>query len=224
MRPVRFGPSGRGLAGRVFGPVESRPGLLLVHGIDSSQYGYLERAEAAVERLGAVCLTFDLGGHGESEGARSTLSIRDHLEDVVSAYDRLVAERDVEPTRIGVAGASYGGYLAALLTTRRPVARLALRAPMLYDDADFDVPRAARRPPVEAPATSVALEAVARFGGAVLIVESERDPAVAPMIRAYHAARPELEHVLIADAGHELDRPEWREAFLAALLDFFSGL
>lgn len=224
MRPVRFGPSGRGLAGRVFGPEESRPALLFVHGIDSSQSGYRERAEAAVERLGAVCLTFDLGGHGESEGVRSALSIRDHLEDVVSAYDRLVAERGVDTTRIGVTGASYGGYLATLLTTRRPVARLALRAPMLYDDADFDAPRAARRPPADAPTSSAALEAIARFGGPVLIVESERDPMVAPMIRAYRAVRPRLEHVLIADAGHELDRPEWREAFLAALLDFFNGL
>jgi hypothetical protein len=224
MRTAHFGTSGRRLTGRVFGPAASRPGLLFVHGIDSSQAGYRERAEAAVERLGAVCLTFDLGGHGDSEGTRDVLSIRDHLADLVSAYDRLVAEREVDSTRIGVAGASYGGYLAALLSTRRPVARLALRAPALYADADLDVPRGLRRPVSDPSLASAAVQALERFGGPVLIVESGRDPSLAPMVRAYRDARPEHEYVLIADAGHELDRPEWRAAFLSALLEFFAGL
>jgi pimeloyl-ACP methyl ester carboxylesterase len=225
MRPIHFAAGGRSLAGRVFGPATARAGILFVHGIDSSQSGYWERAEAAVEQLGAVCLTFDLGGHGQSAGSRPTLSIRDHLLDVTAAYDRLVDERDVDPGRVGVAGASYGGYLATLLTAHKPVARLALRAPALYDDAELDVPRASRSRSHEPPAASAALEALARFHGAVLIVESEHDEFVAPAtIRAYRAARADAEHVLIADAGHELSRPEWRTAFLTALLDFFAEL
>jgi len=111
---------GRSLHGRLFGPAEQRPGVLFVHGLHSTQAGYAERAEALAEAIGAVCLTFDLGGHGESEGSQPSLSLADHIGDVVVAYDRLVAERDVDPGRIGVAGASYGGYLAAVLTVASP--------------------------------------------------------------------------------------------------------
>ena len=38
-------------------------------------------------------------------------------------------------------GSSYGGYLAAILTTLRPVRWLALRVPALYQDEGWDVPK-----------------------------------------------------------------------------------
>jgi pimeloyl-ACP methyl ester carboxylesterase len=211
--------------GHLSAPATTRPGLLFIHGLHSSQSGYLERAEAATEQLGAVCLTFDLGGHGESDGKPSTLSVRDHLTDVIAAYDCLAEDRDVDAGRIGVVGASYGGYLAALLTARRPVGALALRAPVIYRDSELDVPLALRRDGKEVPETSAGLAALAGFARPVLIVESGKDEDVPPtMIQAYREACPGAEHVLIADAGHELSRPEWRAAFLDALLEFFRKL
>jgi hypothetical protein len=38
-------------------------------------------------------------------------------------------------------GSSYGGYLAAIATTMRPVRWLALRVPALYKDAGWDFPK-----------------------------------------------------------------------------------
>jgi dipeptidyl aminopeptidase/acylaminoacyl peptidase len=225
VRPLRFNSNGRTLAAHLSAPAVTRPGLLFIHGLHSSQSGYLERAEAATEELGAVCLAFDLGGHGESDGTRSALSLRDHLADVTAAYDCLVAERDVDASRIGVSGASYGGYLAALLTALRPVARLAMRAPMVYADSELDVPLALRTSSGEVPEASAAVDALGRFSGSLLLVESGRDEVVPPsMIQAYRDAVPEAEYVLIPDAGHELNRPEWRAAFLGALLAFFREL
>jgi pimeloyl-ACP methyl ester carboxylesterase len=126
---------------------------------------------------------------------------------------------------VGVVGASYGGYLAALLTARRPVARLALRAPALYEDASVDVPRALRGRSDDPPGASSAVDALRSFHGAVLIVESEHDESVPPaMLAAYRSARPDARRVVIAGAGHELSQPEWRQAFLSALLDFFAEL
>ncbi|HET9482809.1 MAG TPA: S9 family peptidase, partial [Xanthomonadales bacterium] len=46
-----------------------------------------------------------LGNHGEKPAA-----------DMIAARDWLAARRDVDPARIAIAGGSYGGYLAALLT------------------------------------------------------------------------------------------------------------
>src|SRR4051812_7011637 len=207
---------GRSLHGRLFGPAEQRPGILLIHGLHSTQAGYGERAEALADELGAVCLTFDLGGHGESEGAQPALSLADHIGDVVAAYDRLVAERDVDPERVGVAGASYGGYLAAVLTARRPVARLAIRAPALYADADVPVPPAARTHRVDAARPNAALDAVRGFTGPFLVVESGRDGVVpAEMVHAYLRAAPDARHVVMAEAEHALLEPAWRAEFLA---------
>ena len=215
---------GRSLHARLFGPAERRPGVLFIHGLHSTQAGYGERAEAVAGELGAICLTFDLGGHGESEGSQPALSLADHIGDVVAAYDRLVAERDVDPGRIGVAGASYGGYLAAVLTARRPVARLAIRAPALYADADVPLPPGARWHAVgEGP--NAALDAVRAFGGPFLVVESGRDTVVpADMVHAYLGAAPRARHVVMADAEHALHEPAWRAEFLALLVDFFRGL
>jgi pimeloyl-ACP methyl ester carboxylesterase len=224
--PVDLRSGGRTLAARLFRPSRpAGPGVLFVHGLYSSQAGYEERAEALVRRIGAVCLTFDLGGHDESEGLVDALSISDHLEDVFAAYDRLAAESDVDPSRIGVAAASYGAFLAALLVARRPVARLAIRAPALYADSELDVPLGARVETADIPETSAALEALERFPGPVLIVESEKDEVVpADMTAAYRRARPDAEHVTIAGARHHLSRHEWRAAFLTVLLEFFQDL
>ena len=49
----------------------------------------------------------------------------------------------VDAAAIAVVGSSYGGYLAAILTTLRPVRWLALRAPALYKDDGLDAAEAA---------------------------------------------------------------------------------
>jgi esterase/lipase len=49
-------------------------------------------------------MTFDLSGHGASSGDFELLSIADHLDDAVAAYDRLLEEREVDPARIALPG------------------------------------------------------------------------------------------------------------------------
>jgi len=213
------------LAGRLYGPEQARPAILFLHGLHSSQAGYADRAQKAVEDLGAVCATFDLGGHGASSGVADALSLRDHLADAMAAYDRLVAERDVDPARVAIVAASYGAFLAALLTARRPVARLVLRAPALYDDRDIDVPAVSRTALDRPRTTSAALEALRRFERPVLIIESERDETItASTIEAYREACALGEHFVIGGAGHELSQSRWREAFLRASIEFLQGL
>jgi pimeloyl-ACP methyl ester carboxylesterase len=205
----------------IHGPAHGRPGILFLHGLNSSHAGYVARAEAAAVELGAVSMTFDLSGHGASSGDFYSLSIADHLDDALAAYDRLLEEREVDPGRIGVAGASYGAYLAALLTARRPVARLALRVPALYADADMSVPVRARS---GAGPADAAYDALRRFAGAVLLVESGNDPLSARTVPIYREASPQARHTLMKDAVHELRTPEEREQFLTTLLTFFRDL
>jgi acetyl esterase/lipase len=63
------------------------------------------------------------------------------LRDLLAAFDCLAAQDGIDPDRLGVVGSSYGGYLGALLVAERQPRWLALQAPALYKDADFDRPK-----------------------------------------------------------------------------------
>ena len=60
---------------------------------------------------------------------------------MLAAYDELGGQPNVDADLIAIVGSSYGGYLAAIATTMRPVRWLALRVPALYKDADWNVPK-----------------------------------------------------------------------------------
>ena len=70
--------------------------------------------------------------HAATQPQRHTVSRESHLRDLVAAYDTLAQHPHVDGAAIAVIGSSYGGYLAAILSSMRPVAWLALRVPALY--------------------------------------------------------------------------------------------
>ena len=200
--------------------------MLFLHGWNSSRRGYVPRAEAVSEDCGAVCLTFDLAGHGENAAAPAeTFSPRQHLEQAIAAYDELAATAGVDPDRIGVCGASYGGYLAALLVGQRPVASLLLRAPALYPDAAFELPPAQRQTELVTAADALALRNLAGFGGPVLVVESEHDEVIPhEVVAAYLASRAGIRHKVIPGAAHAMREPSWNRAYLELILAWARAL
>jgi dipeptidyl aminopeptidase/acylaminoacyl peptidase len=200
--------------GRIFGAHDGvanapRPGVLFIHGYGSSQRGYWPRAGAVVAATGATCLTFDLSGHGESAGSLHTLSEVDHERDALAAYDYLVGVGGIDRDRIGVCGASYGGYLAAVLVSQRRVSRLLLRAPAL-----------GRSDPGRAPAI------LTRYSGEVFVVESELDEVVSKSTIATYlgACEGRARHHIIRGATHELKDLGWRQEFLDLVVDWFRDL
>jgi pimeloyl-ACP methyl ester carboxylesterase len=198
--------------------------VLFLHGLGSSRATNLERADALSRRHCTTCLAIDLGGHGGSTGRLTQVTPRQNLADVVASYDTLVAAPGVEPARIGVCAASYGAYLAVLLTAFRPVDRMLLRAPALYADDCFDRELSHRRHgnPFTAPTL---LAHLALFAGPVTIVESEHDEVVShDTIAAYLAALPGAVHVIQPDARHALTDPAWREAFERLVVESFGTL
>lgn len=215
----------RELAGTIVtAGVPSGAAVLFVHGLGSSRATNVERAEALCRRTGATCLAVDLGGHGDSSGRLTEVTPRQNLADVVAAFDALASAPGVEPSRIGVCAASYGAYLAVLLSALRPVDRMLLRAPALYADDCFDSGLAQRRPG-DATSASTPLAHLALFRGAVTVVESEHDEVISrATIEAYLAARPGADHVIQPGARHALTEPAWRADFLRVVLEFFADL
>lgn len=128
------------IAGTLVTPGTLVPGVLFVHGWGGSQQQYVTRARE-IAALGCFCLTFDLRGHARTQEQQKTVTREDNLRDVVAAYDALVRQRGIDTSSIAVIGSSYGGYLAAILTALRPVRWLVLRAPALYKDSEWTVPK-----------------------------------------------------------------------------------
>lgn len=228
MHEFSFGSGHRRLVGRIFDPSGASTDLravLFVHGQGSSQTGYRSRARLASRNLDAVCMTFDLSGHGHDAANFARYSGYDHLQDVVAAYDRLASHAAVDRTRIGVCGASYGGYLAALLTGHRAVKRLILRAPSLHQDVDFPSRKPRASPCDKAPEGFDSLEVVSHYVGEVLILESEKDDVVpASHIAAYLRACSRAKHQVIPGATHALTDPIWDKVFIGAIVNWFGAL
>ena len=210
------------------------PGVLFAHGWGGSQEQCLVPARLAAGR-GSACLTFDFRGHGRTLDQRIQITREDNLRDIVAAYDVLASRPEVDPKAISITGFSYGGYLAAIMTTLRPVSALALRAPAIYRDANWNLPKVKlhedpelvlyRRHPVSWDDNRALLACVA-FAGDVLIVASGQDDVVpAPVSESYAAActhaRSLISHV-IAGADHGLSDERWRREYTARLVDWLT--
>jgi dienelactone hydrolase len=226
---------GRTIPGTVVAPAAAIPGMLFVQGWGSSQEVYLPRARQ-IAALGCVGLTFEPRGVARGDPRHETVSREDNLRDLVAAYDLLAGRPGVDPAAIGVVGSSYGAYLAAILTTLRPVRWLALRVPALYKDEDWAAPKqrldkealaAYRRRPV-APEENRALRACAEFVGDALVVESEHDDTVPHAVvtnylAAFRRAR-SLTYRRIEGADHGLSDRASQEAYAALLMGWVTEM
>jgi uncharacterized protein len=230
---------GQHIAGTLLAPtgrVSPAPAVLFVHGWGGSQEQYLERARR-VAVLGCVCLTFDLRGHARSGLQYETVTREENVRDVLAAYDALASRPGIDRSFVALVGSSYGAYLGAILTTLRPVRLLSLRAPALYKDADWHLPKrqlhldpdfAALRRRTLRSVDNRALDACARFSGDALVVESEHDeivphPAVANYVSALANAR-SLTYRVIEGADHGLTQEAWKQAYTDLLLGWLAEM
>lgn len=228
--------AGQQIHGSLLAPTAALPAILFVHGWGGSQEQDLARAREA-SGLGCVCMTVDLRGHDLESEASKTVSREQNLQDLLAAYDWLVQQPNVETSAIAVVGISYGGYLAAILTTLRPVKWLALRAPALYKDAGWQLPKRQLHADTDLLAyrltrlnadENIALKACSEFRGDALIVESEKDNVVPhPVIENYISAfsnASSLTARVIAGADHGLTEKGMRKAYTALLIKWLTEM
>lgn len=223
------------IKGTLFYPpkVKSKnPGVLFIHGWSTGEENYVKRAAAVAEK-GAICLTISLRGHSKSDGKLEEFSRQDHLEDVIAAHDFLVSQENVDPNKVGVCGASYGGYLASILSSKRNIKWLALRVPALYPDEKFNIPTAQliiedqnvfRQQKIETK-ENIALTAISQFANPMLLIESENDIVVPHQttenyIRSMQNNK-NVTHIVIKNADHDLTKEEWKQEFIDILVKWF---
>jgi len=238
VRKIHFIVDGHKITGTLLYPEilkASNPAIVCLHGWGSNETRYIPRVEQLV-KLGFICLTFSMRGHGESEGDIKKLSRKDHLEDCKAAYDFLKTQKGVDPLRIGVVGSSYGGYMAALLSHLRPVTWLALKCPANYEDSNFEelcahqAVTAARRHQYRSLSLGTpdnkAISAISHFMSDVLNIESEKDELLPKeCLMNYANALPDkskLTYTVIKGSDHSSSKEEWNQEFIRILRDWFA--
>src|SRR5262245_48208425 len=224
------------VAATLLAPATTMPGVLFAHGWGGSQAQDLKRAREAAG-LGCLCLTFDLRGHARYELQRETVTRDANLRDLLAAYDFLVRIRGVDPAAIALIGSSYGAYLAAIAASMRPVRWLALRAPAIYKDGGWALPKCqlnadpdlmAYRQRELRPEENRVLRACSTFTGDVLTIESEHDDRVPHQTIANYIAALSQAHSLtsrvIKGADHGLSDEASQKAYTTVLTNWITEM
>jgi alpha-beta hydrolase superfamily lysophospholipase len=89
------------------------PGVVIVHGAGSRKENHADFARLATA-AGWAALTFDLPGHGASDGAISG----DAVDDVIRMAHLRSNEKGIDSRRVAVRGSSLGGFLAISAAAR----------------------------------------------------------------------------------------------------------
>ena len=113
---ISFESSGVTLRGTLHapdGPALSRPAIVLCHGFGGSSNGagHPELART-LERAGYAVLRFDFRGCGASDGEHGRVICMEEVDDVRAAIGFLQTQAGVDPSKIGLIGASLGGSVA----------------------------------------------------------------------------------------------------------------
>lgn len=164
--------------------------LVVLPGYNRTRASQKDFTDAIVSQTGMSALVIEYSGHGDSPFELKDTRPAQHFLEVICAFD-WVQDMHTD-AKILVAGSSYGGYLAALLTNYRKFEKLVLRAPAIYEPAAFYTPWASRiadpessrtnneeyRKDIDALSKHPLLAIASSFAGQTLVVVHKNDEVV----------------------------------------------
>jgi uncharacterized protein len=233
-KKISFKVEGDKLTGTLFFPDRSKPSspaVMFLHGWKSDETGYMKRA-IPLTKLGYICMSFNLRGHGTSEGDIKRVTLSDSLKDAIAAYDFLASQKGVDRKAIHAVGSSYGGYLTARLPAERKLKSLVLRVPAIYKDEDFKKRKHTisishldiRTIRSHKPHNNMALNAISKFRGGILLIESEHDDKIPHAIIENcikSAKEGKLTYKLMVGASHSLNTIGQKKEFVDLMTVWF---
>lgn len=134
-------PDGVKIVGSLFESAKpNSPAVLLLHQWQSDRHSYDDFAKR-LQAKGFTVLSIDGRGFGDSTkkadgtavtAGRSDVDVKAMLGDVGAAFEFLLKQKYVDPSRVGIVGASYGSSLAMIYAADHPnVKAVALLSPGL---------------------------------------------------------------------------------------------
>jgi dienelactone hydrolase len=193
------------------------PTLLLLHQWQSDRHSYDDFAQK-MQGAGFNVLAIDGRGFGESmkkadgtavAAGRTDADVKAMLGDVGAAFDFLAKNKNVDPKRIALVGASYGSSLALIYAADKPeVAAVALLSPGLNYFGSMQ--------------TAPAMKKYGKRPVYMTAAEDDKDSAEA--LKALGAAVADADHVkkmYSAGAGHGTALFKSKPGLADELLEFF---
>ncbi len=121
--PVAFENEGMQLVGMLHYQEKrtKSPAVIFYHGCTGTKteahWLYVKLARS-LARLGIMVFRFDFRNSGDSEGDFERMTVSGEISDGLHAVEFLIKERNADPGRIGLAGLSLGGVVAAEVAGR----------------------------------------------------------------------------------------------------------
>ena len=203
--------------------------VLWLQGWGSTIEGHYEKIQFLAKESDITFGMIDYAGFGQhSMPLEETTREQQHLE-VVAAYDALKTRGY---KNIVVIGNSFGSYMSALLADKRELAAIVLRAPAIYDDAEFtmkqkdrdDVAYQAFKETVQPDSQLAPLQTIRDYNGPVWVFEHGADTVIPPNIpKSYFANTQRGSYLYIPGAPHSpnmlLEPRKYNEYIWTAILD-----
>ena len=201
--------------------------VLWLQGWTSSMDSHRESVERMSNQMNMAFATLDYAGHGLHKTALEESSRKQQHEEVIAVFDEL---KKREYGKIIVIGGSFGGYMAALLTGKRPVHTVMLRVPAIYDDSELELPykqtKRWQNPDAyqESKATAEyiqnneAVRSITNFDGFTYVLEHELDEQVPKVMpKTYFENAKHGNYLIVPKTTHSpktMDNPEPYYAYI----------
>ena len=161
------------------------PAVILFHGSGGVGEMYFEAAKE-LSKKGILGFAFNYRGAGVSDGVFEEQTLKMGIEDAKSALTFLISLKEVDKKRIGICGASFGGFIAALLSVNSNAISLILIGPAAYSLDELNKQRDKAGDLNEDFVKSESFNQMVKFKGKFLMVTSEFDEVIpAKMINEY---------------------------------------
>jgi len=208
--------------------------ILFVHGWGASKKQFSKIA-ASLSEGGYICVTFDMCGFGQSMCDLTTLSIDEHLNNILTVYKFI--KKNPQVKKITIVGFSYGGFLTALLSKKPDIKSIVLHSPVIYDNDLIKKPLWEKKKilswvyqfKLDGDFTDLEpIRNISKFKGSLLCVGAEKDEiSTQQVLKGYYDASKKAKSKKITEikeANHLLTNPRWQKEYLKILKKWLSGV
>lgn len=227
-KKVEFKVGSETLRGKLYVPEGKGPfpGVIFFHGSGGSGGMYFDLAEKFASK-GIIGFAFNYRGAGLSDGVFEEQTLSMGIEDAKAALEFFISLPELDKKRIGLLGASFGGFLAGLLAKDFPISSLILFCSAAYDKNGLSKQRDFAGELNERTfLNSESYANIERYEGKLLVIENEKDEVLLPGMEKEYYDRSDLaskkDYFILEDAKHKVsDDPPVRSALTEKVISWF---
>jgi dienelactone hydrolase len=203
------------------------PAVIFFHGSESKGETNFELAEKIAQR-GILGFAFNYRGCGISDGDIKEQTLGMGIEDVKAAMKALLSRKEIDKTRIGVCGSSYGGFLASLISSEYIFKSMVLTVPAAYTPTAMSVIHGSNiRTLGDTFKDSLSYKEIGIFKGDLLVIGAEfEDLLPQGMVEKYFEAAKNVrkkEAYVLKEAKHVIRLyPKAKKVMMEKVMNWFS--